>query len=99
VAFNSYIPKEQLTVPAASHYQNDKIMSISAPKYTLRQKTTIIDKKMTIDPQNRNPGPGTYINPETESMPSFKNMSKFQNVSYGQARSKRFYSSCASSIT
>jgi hypothetical protein len=65
VAFNSYIPKEQLTVPSASQYEkNDKLMSSSAPKYSLRQKTSIPDKKMTIDPQNRNPGPGSYINPE-----------------------------------
>lgn len=94
VAFNNYIPKEQLAFPAACQYKNDKVMSSSAPKYTLRQKTTIVDKKMTLEPQNKNPGPGSYINPEMEAKPSFKYISKYQNVSYGQSKSKRFYSSC-----
>jgi hypothetical protein len=94
VAFNSYIPKEQLPVPSASHYdKNDKLMTSSAPKYSLRQKTLISDKKMTLDPQNKNPGPGSYLNPEMESTPSFKHISKFQSISYGQSRSKRFRSS------
>lgn len=44
-------------------YNNDKPVKISAPKYTLRQKTLLTDKKMTIEAQNKNPGPGTYINP------------------------------------
>lgn len=78
VAFNSYIPKEQPTVPSASHYdKNDKLMVSNAPKYSLRQKTLIPDKKMTIESQNKNPGPGSYLNPELESTTSFKHISKF----------------------
>lgn len=65
-------------------------MKTNAPKYTLREKTKMIDKSMTIDPQNVNPGPGSYINPEMEHKESFKVASKFQNISYGQSRSKRF---------
>jgi len=90
VAFNSYISKEQIAFPTSTQYKNDKPAKGSAPKYTLRQKTKLLDKSMTIEPQNKNPGPGAYINPELDSKPSFKHISKFQNISYGQSRSKRF---------
>jgi hypothetical protein len=93
VAFNSYIDKEQLAFPTSTQYNNDKPLKGAAPKYTLRQKTRVLDKSMTIEPQNRNPGPGTYLNPELDPQPSFKNISKFHNLSYGQSRSKRFDSS------
>lgn len=39
---------------------------------------------MSIGPQNTNPGPGKYINPEMETN------SKFQKITYGQAKSRRF---------
>lgn len=93
MAFNSYISKEQLAFPTATQYNNDKPAKTKSPKYTLREKTAVIDKSMTIDPQNKNPGPGSYLNPEMESKPSFKAISKFTNLSYGQSRSRRFDSS------
>ena len=64
MAFNSYISKEQLAFPTATQYNNDKPVKTKSPKYTLREKTSVIDKSMTIEPQNRNPGPGSYLNPE-----------------------------------
>ncbi len=88
--FDSYISREQIKVPSATKYNNDKLYQTNSPKYTLRQKTKIMDKSMTIEPLNTNPGPGSYLNPELESKPSFKIISKFQNLSYGQARSRRF---------
>jgi len=50
-------------VPGSTKYNNDKPNKTNAPRYTLRQKTSVVDKKMTIDPQNKNPGPGSYLNP------------------------------------
>jgi len=63
ITFNNYIPSEQLAVPGSTKYNNDKPNKTNAPRYTLRQKTSVVDKKMTIDPQNKNPGPGSYLNP------------------------------------
>ena len=34
-----------------------------SPSYSLRPKTKIIDKRQSIEPQNKNPGPGQYENP------------------------------------
>jgi len=42
------MPKEQLAFPASCHYNNDKDVSKSAPKFSFRQKTTILDKKITL---------------------------------------------------
>lgn len=36
-------------------------------QYTMRQKTRTIDKTMSIDSQNENPGAGSYENPEALS--------------------------------
>jgi hypothetical protein len=30
------------------------------PSFSLRKKTIVIDKKMSIEPQDDNPGAGTY---------------------------------------
>lgn len=76
-------------MPSPTHYNKEKPNKINSPKYTLRQKTTIFDKTKTIEPQNKNPGPGSYNNPELESSSS-KRASKFQNISYGQSKSVRF---------
>ena len=53
-----------MSIPPPTQYNGEKKPRVSTPKYTLRERTSVIDKKMTIDPQNTNPGPGSYINPE-----------------------------------
>lgn len=54
---------EQIAFPSSVHYKNEKPNKISSPRYTMRHKTTMMDKTKTIEPQNRNPGPGSYLNP------------------------------------
>ena len=48
VSFSSYISKEQCAVPSPSKYINEKPRRTNSPKYTLRPKTTVIDKTKTI---------------------------------------------------
>ena len=48
VVFNSYISKEQAKNPSSITYQNDKPKKVSDPKYTLRARTAVKDKRMTI---------------------------------------------------
>lgn len=31
-----------------------------SPSFTMRQKTNVLDKSMSIGPQNSNPAPGKY---------------------------------------
>lgn len=56
-----YIPLEPLKVPAANKYNNLKLDIGS--RYSMRKKTNVIDKTMSIESQNKNPGAGTYENP------------------------------------
>ena len=53
----------------------------------MRRKTKILDKTQTIDPQNINPGPGTYENPEIQYGST---ASRFSKISYSSGRSGRF---------
>ncbi len=77
-------------MPSSVQYSKEKPNKINSPKYSLRPKTTIIDKTKTIEPQNMNPGPGSYLNPELNPEGSSKHTSKFQNITYGQSKSVRF---------
>jgi hypothetical protein len=90
VSFNSYIPKEPLAVPSPSHYPSHNASCTNSPKYSLRPKTTVVDKTKTIEPQNSNPGPGSYINPEMEAPSASRHTSRFHNLSYGTSKTARF---------
>lgn len=48
VSFNSYVPRQLSEMPSVMHYHNDKPHKVNAPKYTLRNKTAMTDKRMTI---------------------------------------------------
>ena len=49
VSFSNYIPKEPLAFPAPTNYEvNGNLTRRSAPKYSVRQKTNIVDKKLTL---------------------------------------------------
>ena len=56
----------------------------------MRKKTKLLDKSMTIENQNNNPGPGNYDNPELHLGST---ASRYAKISYGTSRSKRFDSS------
>lgn len=61
VIFSNYVPKEQLKFPSPVVYdKNLKLTERSAPKYSVGQKTNVVDKKLTFEAQNNNPGPGAY---------------------------------------
>ena len=53
----------------------------------MRKKTKILDKSATIEPQNINPGPGTYENPEIQYGST---ASRFTKISYSLGKSHRF---------
>ena len=48
VSFNSYVPRQLSEMPSMVQYHNDKPHKANAPKYTLRNKTAMTDKRMTI---------------------------------------------------
>ena len=48
VSFSNYIPQEQLKVPSAVAYINEKPNRLNSPKYSLRPRTSVIDKTKTI---------------------------------------------------
>lgn len=56
---------EPLKVPGPGTYENMK--TERGHRYTLRDRTKMLDKKFTIDSQNINPGPGRYEDPEALS--------------------------------
>jgi hypothetical protein len=41
---------------------DDRVLSVG-PTFTMRKKLRVIDKKMSIESQNENPGAGRYENP------------------------------------
>jgi hypothetical protein len=54
-----------LKIPGVGNYQLQNKRTVtesSAPVYSLRQKTKIIDKLYSIEPQNTNPGAADYKN-------------------------------------
>ena len=55
----------------------------------MRKKTKPMDKTMSLDPEELNPGPGAYENPEIDLKKSSYS-SRFNRLSYSSSRSKRF---------
>lgn len=55
---NGYIALDPLKVPSPNKYNNMKLDH--GNKYTMRSKTKIIDKTMSIESQNNFPGAGRY---------------------------------------
>lgn len=51
------------------------------------------DRSMTIDPEVKNPGPGSYHEPQSTKV------SRFAQLSYGTSRSDRFLSAGTSLVT
>ena len=84
--------REVCKVPGATKYNNNiRPVSGKAPIYSMRQKTKVHDKSMTIDAQTTTPGPGNYENPEIDmNRSSFS--SKFQRLSFSPGKSGRFNS-------
>ena len=56
----------------------------------MRKKTKVLDKSMTIDNQNINPGPGSYENPEIQLG---SKATRFSRISYSSSKSNRFMNS------
>lgn len=52
---------EPLKVPGPGAYESLK--TDRGQRYSLRDRTKVLDKKYTIDNQNDNPGPGRYEDP------------------------------------
>jgi hypothetical protein len=65
-----------------------------SPSFTMRPKTRTIDKTMSIEPQNINPGAGRYENPEAFSPTGRYSVSKNRNSGatlFNPKRSIRFF--------
>ena len=56
-----HIPLDPLKVPGPTRYQTMKVNK--GATYTMRKKLPNINKTMSIESQNRNPGAGRYENP------------------------------------
>lgn len=65
-----------------------------APTFTMRKKLPVINKTMSIDPQNNNPGSGRYENPESLSPTGRYSVSKHKGTGatlFNPKRSTRFF--------
>ena len=51
----------------------------------MRNKTKVLDRSMTLDPERENPGPGSYYKPKTDTR-----VSKYADIAYGISRDRRF---------
>ena len=62
VKFNQYIPKEAQHVPPSTFYEYEKVNNKfnRSPSFSVRSRTKVMDRSMTIDPETTNPGPGNY---------------------------------------
>lgn len=58
-----YICRELSRTPSADKYKLNLNYKHKAPNYSIRPRTKMINKTMTIEPQNSNPGPADYDNP------------------------------------
>jgi hypothetical protein len=68
----------------------------------MRKRLAVIDKKMSIEPQNENPGAGTYENPEALSPTGKYFVDKHQSTSYTRFNprsSQRFFEFSTPSFT
>jgi hypothetical protein len=71
---------------------DDQVLAVG-PTYTMRKKLRVIDKKMSIEPQNENPGAGRYENPEAFSPKGSYFVTKHRNTSitkFNPRSSQRF---------
>lgn len=61
---NSYINRELFKIPGVGNYKYEgkRRVTEASPVYSLRQKTKVIDKAYSIEPQNSNPSPAAYQN-------------------------------------
>ena len=83
----TYINRDLCRTPSADKYKITFINKPESPKFSMRPKTKIINKTLTLEPQNSNPGPGDYNNPELNYA---SRSSKFSHISYGTSKSQRF---------
>ena len=63
-------------------------------RYSMRKKTKVIDKTMSIESQNENPGSGRYENPEALSPRGNYMVSKHKGTGatlFNPKRSVRFF--------
>lgn len=89
IAINSYINPHKLKIPGVGRYHLETSVSKKKyPAYTLRERTKMTDRTMTIEPQNNNPSPAAYENNPEKSSSLFS--SSFKRLSYSGSRSKRF---------
>ena len=62
LAHQGYLDLSNIKVPGPGSYNGDRLSKGSL--YSMRPRTKVLDKRMTLEPQNSNPGPGTYEDPE-----------------------------------
>lgn len=65
-----------------------------SPSYSMRPKTRTLDKTMSIEPQNNNPGAGRYQNPEALSGIGRYSLAKHKGTGaalFNPKRSIRFF--------
>lgn len=89
---NGYIALDPLKVPSPNKYNNMKLDQ--GNKYTMRSKTKIIDKTMSIESQNNFPGAGRYQNPQALSPRGKYSVSKHKGTGatlFNPRRSIRFF--------
>ena len=72
---------------------DDRVLQVG-PTFTMRKKLKVIDKKMSIEPQNENPGAGSYENPEALSPRGNYFVTKHKSTSitkFNPRSSQRFF--------
>ena len=83
---------DPLRVPAPNRYNNLHLNPGS--RYSLRKKTKVIDKTMSIESQNINPGAGSYEDPEKLSPRGKYTLSKHKGTGatlFNPKKSIRFF--------
>jgi hypothetical protein len=73
-----YLDLTSVRVPGPGTYNMDRLAK--GTQYSIRTRTRLLDKKMTLDPQNNNPGPGEYEDPEALSSKGKYSVSKHHGV-------------------
>jgi hypothetical protein len=91
-----HIPLDPLKVPAPNHYEphKDNLKLGRAPTFSMRRRLPVIDRTMSIEPQNVNPGAGRYENPEALSPRGRYSVSKHKGTGaslFNPKRSVRFF--------
>lgn len=91
-----HIPLDPLKVPAPNHYEphKDNLKLSRAPTFSMRRRLPVIDRTMSIEPQNANPGAGRYEDPEALSPRGRYSVSKHKGTGaslFNPKRSVRFF--------